>query len=108
MINPDVTEPSTSAPAELELRLYVADRTPSCVNAIDNITKICKEHFASRCTIEIIDLLEHPQLAREADIVAVPTLVRTRPGPVRRIIGDLSGTEKVVETLRLRRADSPL
>ena len=75
-----------------ELRLYVAGQTDRAVTAFANLKKICEEHLAGQYSIEIIDLLKHPQLARGDQIVAVPTLVRKLPEPVRKIIGDLSNT----------------
>lgn len=84
------------------LRLYVAGQTPKCIAAFGNLKKICAEYLDNRYQIEIIDLLDNPQLARGDQIVAVPTLVRNLPQPVRKIIGDLSNTEKVLVGLDLR------
>lgn len=84
------------------LRLYVAGQTPKCITAFANLKKICAEHLDGKCQIEIIDLLENPQLARGDQIIAIPTLVRNLPQPVRKIIGDLSNTEKVLVGLDLR------
>ena len=84
------------------LRLYVAGQTPKCITAFANLKKICAEYLDNRYQIEIIDLLENPQLARGDQIVAIPTLVRNLPEPVRKIIGDLSNTEKVLVGLDLR------
>jgi len=84
------------------LRLYVAGQTPKAVAAFRNLTVICDEQLERRYTIEVIDLLEHPQLARDHQILAVPTLVRKLPEPVRSIIGDLSNTERVLVGLDLR------
>ncbi len=93
----------TSARAEAwDLRLYVAGKTPRAVTAFENLTRICNEHLAGRYTIEVIDLLVRPQLAKGDQIVAVPTLVRKLPVPVRKIIGDLSNTERVLVGLDLR------
>ncbi|MDN7011450.1 circadian clock protein KaiB [Methanoculleus sp. FWC-SCC3] len=78
------------------LRLYVAGQTPKSLAAFANLKRICEEHLAGRYEIEVIDLLEHPQLARGDQIFAVPTLVRKLPPPLRKIIGDLSNTEKVL------------
>ncbi|KLK88357.1 hypothetical protein SZ63_04840 [Methanoculleus sediminis] len=78
------------------LRLYVAGQTPKSLAAFASIKRICEEHLAGRYEIEVIDLLEHPQLARGDQIFAVPTLVRKLPPPLRKIIGDLSNTEKVL------------
>lgn len=78
------------------LRLYVAGTTPKSVAAIANLRKFCEEHLAGRYTIEVIDLLENPKLARTDQIVAIPTLVRKLPTPMRKIIGDLSDRERVL------------
>jgi circadian clock protein KaiB len=86
------------------LRLYVAGQTPKSVTAFANLKKICAEHLADEYRIELIDLLENPQLARGDQIVAIPTLVRNLPMPMRKIIGDLSNTERVLVGLDLRPA----
>ena len=83
------------------LRLYVAGVTPNCTAAFINLKKICEEHLAGKYQIEIIDLLENPKLARGDQILAIPTLVRKLPEPVRKIIGDLSNTEHVLIGLDL-------
>ena len=85
-----------------ELRLYVAGQTPRSIQAFANLKTICEEHLAGRYTIEVIDLLEAPQLADGDQILAIPTLVRRLPEPVRKIIGDLSNTERVLVGLDLR------
>ncbi len=87
---------------EWELRLYIAGKTPRAVKAFRNLQRICEEHLAGRYHIEIIDLLETPALAKGDQIVAVPTLVRRLPEPVRKIIGDLSNTERVLVGLDIR------
>ncbi len=87
-----------------ELRLYVAGQTPKSVAAFRNLKAICEQHLAGQYAIEVIDLLEHPQLARGDQIVAIPTLVRKLPEPVRKIIGDLSNTDHVLVGLQLRPA----
>ncbi|NCA68670.1 MAG: circadian clock protein KaiB [Sphingobacteriia bacterium] len=84
------------------LRLYVAGQNPRSLRACENLKALCETHLAGRYEIEIIDLLENPTLARGDQIVAVPTLVRKLPEPVRKIIGDLSNTEKVLVGLDLR------
>ena len=89
-----------------ELRLYVAGQTAKSVAAKENLQRICDEHLPGRYQIEIIDLLEHPQLARGDQIVAIPTLVRKLPCPMRKIIGDLSNTEKTLVGLQLRATGS--
>jgi len=85
-----------------ELRLYVAGQTPKSVAALANLRRICEEHLAGEYTIEVVDLLENPQLAQGDRIVAIPTLVRKLPEPMRKIIGDLSNTERVLVGLDLR------
>jgi circadian clock protein KaiB len=87
---------------EYELRLYVAGTTQKSVLALTNLTRYCEEHLKDRYSIEIIDLLENPQLAEGDQILAVPTLVRRVPVPIRKIIGDLSNEEKVLVGLDLR------
>lgn len=91
------------APVEVwELRLYVAGQSPKSVAAFANLKKICEEHLRGRYQIEVIDLLQHPQLAAGDQIVALPTLVRKLPEPLRRIVGDLSDTERALVGLQLR------
>jgi circadian clock protein KaiB len=88
--------------ATWELRLYVAGRTSRAVSALENLERICAEHLAGRYRIEVVDLAEDPRLARGDRILAVPTLVRKLPLPVKRIIGDLSSSERVLVGLNLR------
>jgi circadian clock protein KaiB len=83
------------------LRLYVAGQSPKSLRAFVNLTELCEEHLPGRHEIEVIDLIEHPGLARSDDILAIPTLVRRLPAPLRKIIGDLSDTERVLVGLRL-------
>lgn len=85
-----------------EFTLYIAGHTPRSVAAIGNLKSLCEEHMPGRYHIEIIDLVKQPELARSHQIVAIPTLVRKLPEPIRRIIGDLSNTEKVLVGLQLR------
>jgi circadian clock protein KaiB len=87
------------------LRLYVAGATPRATAALQNLKALCEEHLAGQYRIEVIDLLKHPQLAKGDQIVAVPTLVRHLPPPVKKIIGDLSDAERVLVGLDLRRRD---
>jgi circadian clock protein KaiB len=91
-----------TAAAEYQLRLYVAGQTDNSIRAIANLRRICEEHLANRYRIEVIDLLEQPQLAQGDQILALPTLVRRLPAPLRKIIGDLSNTERVLVGLDLR------
>ena len=86
------------------LRLYVAGQTPKSVAAFANLTRICREHLSDRYTIEVIDLLQNPELARRDQVMAIPTLIRSLPEPMRKIIGDLSNTERVLVGLELRSA----
>ena len=88
--------------AEWELRLYVAGQTPNSVRAFANLKSLCEEHLAGRYRVEVIDLLVNPALAKGDQIVAVPTLVRKLPEPVRKIVGDLSKTERVLVGLDVR------
>jgi circadian clock protein KaiB len=78
------------------LRLYIAGQTPKSITALTNLKKICQEHLANEYSIEIIDLVRNPELARADQIFAIPTLVRNLPTPIKKIIGDLSNTEKVL------------
>jgi circadian clock protein KaiB len=87
------------------LRLYVAGQTRKSLAAFANLKKICEEHLAGRYKIEVIDLLERPQLAKGDQILAIPTLVRQLPPPLKKIIGDLSNTEKVLVGLDIRSAE---
>jgi len=89
-------------PEKWELRLYTAGQTPKSLAAIKNLKKVCEEHLAGRYEIEVIDLLKNPRLAKDDQIVAIPTLVRKLPDPVRKIIGDLSDTERALVGLQLR------
>lgn len=91
-----------AASEEFNLRLYVAGQTPKSLAAISNLKKICEEHLAGRYTIEVIDLLVSPQLAAGDQIVALPTLVRYLPPPLKRIIGNLSDQERVLVGLDIR------
>jgi circadian clock protein KaiB len=85
-----------------ELRLYIAGNTPKSVTALNNLKKYCEEHLKDHYKIEVIDLLVHPQLAEGDQILAIPTLVRKVPVPIRKIIGDLSNEEKVLVGLNIR------
>src|SRR5208337_3225798 len=96
-------ERQASGPDDVwNLRLYVAGQTAKSLAAFANLKKVCEEHLAGRYKIEVIDLLVNPQLARGDQIVALPTLVRKLPEPIRKIIGDLSNTERVLVGLQLR------
>ncbi|HEY4978683.1 MAG TPA: circadian clock KaiB family protein [Candidatus Acidoferrum sp.] len=93
---------TTRKPEFWKLRLYVAGQTPKSVRAFANLKVLCEKHLKDRYQIEVIDILENPHLARGDQIVAVPTLVRDLPGPVRKIIGDLSDTERTLIGLALQ------
>lgn len=84
------------------LRLYVAGQTTKSIAAFANLKKICEQHLAGRYTIEVVDLLQQPQLAQGDQILAIPTLVRRLPEPIKKIIGDLSNTERVLVGLDLQ------
>jgi circadian clock protein KaiB len=86
------------------LRLYVAGQTPKSIAAFTNLKKICEEYLAGKYQIEVIDLLKNPQLAKGDQIIALPTLVRKLPEPIKKIIGDLANTERVLVGLDIRAA----
>jgi circadian clock protein KaiB len=92
----------TEEPKLWQLRLYVAGQSPKSVLAFANLKRLCEEHLAGEFEIEVIDLIENPRLAKDDQIVAIPTLVRKLPEPVRKIIGDLSDTERTLVGLQLR------
>ena len=103
----DPAEPAVADGDEVwHLRLYVAGQSPRSTRAIANLKKLCDQHLAGRHEIEIIDLVAHPSLARGDDVLAVPTLVRYLPLPLRKVIGDLSDTESVLVGLR-HKEESP-
>ncbi len=95
------TKEAKGKPEMWNLRLYVAGQTPKSLAAFANLKKLCEEHLKGRYTIEVVDLLENPKLARGDQILAIPTLVRKLPPPIRKIIGDLSNTERVLVGLNL-------
>lgn len=111
-MEPDRNEPQplseltdTDADPEIwELRLYVAGKTARSMAAIENLNAICETHLAGKYRIEVVDLLVHPQLAKGDQIIAIPTLVRKLPEPIRKVIGDLSNTERALVGLQLRPA----
>lgn len=97
------SDPMKSSPSKFwELRLYVAGQTPRSQTAFSNLQQICEGHLKGRYRIQVIDLVENPQLSKGDQILAIPTLVRKLPEPVRKIIGDLSDTERVLVGLDLR------
>jgi circadian clock protein KaiB len=97
-------EPASPAsdPECWHLRLYVAGQSPKSLTAYGNLVRICEEHLEERFDIEIVDLVENPELAAGDEIVAIPTLVRRLPAPMRKIIGDLSNSDKVLVGLQLK------
>lgn len=97
-VSPDPDE----SPEMWDLRLYVAGQSPKSLRAFANLQRLCDEHLEGRYTIEIIDLIAHPELARSDDILAIPTLVRRLPAPLRKVIGDLADKERVLVCLELR------
>ena len=101
------TTPDPARAGYYNLRLYVAGQTPKSLAAISNLKTICETHLAGQYTIEVIDLLVKPQLAAGDQILAVPTLVRRLPPPIKRIIGNLSDTERVLVGLDIRSGERP-
>ena len=102
------TPPGKPVPRKTEvwkLRLYVAGQTPKSIRAFANLKVLCEEHLKGRYRIEVIDLMQNPQLARGDQIIAVPTLIRKLPEPVRKIIGDLSDSVRVLVGLDVRKED---
>ena len=100
--NPLMGDEETAPENHYELRLYVAGQTPRSMEAFSNLKKICEEHLKGRYSIEVIDLIENPKLASGDQILAIPTLVRKLPEPIRKIIGTLADTERVLIGLDLR------
>ena len=100
----DLAATATADPEVWELRLYVAGKTAKSVAALENLRRLCEEHLPGKYNIEVVDLLVHPQLARGDQIVAIPTLVRKLPQPIRKVIGDLSNVERTLVGLQLRPA----
>src|SRR5215210_6355611 len=111
---PDISDQTGSAVIEspgpdevVELRLYVAGQTPKSVAALANLKRVCEEHLPGRHTIEVIDLLQQPARARSDQIVAIPTLVRRVPEPVRKVIGTLADADRVLVGLRIDTGRTP-
>lgn len=100
----ELTANAETEPDIWELRLYVAGKTNKSVAAFENLTKLCEQHLSGKYKIEVVDLLVHPQLAKGDQIVAIPTLVRKLPEPIRKVIGDLSNVERTLVGLQLRPA----
>ena len=87
------------------LRLYTAGQSPKSLAALANLKRVCEEHLAGRYSIEVVDLMKNPRLAKDDQIVAIPTLVRKLPEPLRRIVGDLSDTERTLVGLQLKQRE---
>lgn len=98
-------EPPAKKAPEWDLRLYVAGATPKSVEAFRNLQQLCEEHLSGRYHIEVVDLMKYPALAQADQILAVPTLVRKRPVPIRKLIGTLSNKERVSDALDFARGD---
>lgn len=96
-----MTTLTDDSPKAWELRLYVAGQSPKSLAALANLKRICEQHLVGDYRIEVVDLLENPHLAREDQIIAIPTLVRKLPEPLRKIIGDLSNSERVLVGLEV-------
>ena len=103
----DISKQKSSAQPDANvwnLRLYVAGQTPRSIAAYANLKRLCEEHLSGRYNIEVVDLIKHPQLAAGDQIVAIPTLVRKLPEPLRKIVGDLRDTERALVGLQVRPA----
>lgn len=100
----EIGEQGEASSETWQLRLYVAGQTPRSVAAFANLKRICEEHLAGRYDIEVVDLVKHPQLAAGDQILAIPTLVRKLPQPLRKIVGDLRDTERALVGLQIRSA----
>ena len=94
--------PAAESDETWDLRLYVTGRSAMSLRAIENLREVCEEHMAGRYRLEIVDLLENPRLAADDQILAVPTVVRTLPAPMRKLVGDLSDTDHLLVGLQLR------
>ena len=94
--------PDIASPEKWNLRLYTAGQSPKSLAALANLKRVCEEHLAGRYSIEVIDLLKNPRLAKDDEIIAIPTLVRKLHEPLRKMVGDLSDTERTLVGLQLR------
>lgn len=99
---PPILNQSKSESSRFVLRLYIAGQSPKSVAAIMNSKRICEENLPGRYVLDVIDLYQQPQLAQEEQIIALPALIRKHPPPIRRIIGDMSNAERVIQGLDLR------
>ncbi|HET7570386.1 MAG TPA: circadian clock KaiB family protein [Gammaproteobacteria bacterium] len=114
MIDQPLPQPRSGAPptrprhdAPYSLKLYVSGATKRSTRAIENLRDVCEHHLAGLYDLEVIDIYQNPEAARKAQIVAVPTLVRTSPAPLRRVVGDLSDRSKLLSSLNLRLQPAP-
>jgi len=98
--------PAAQAPARYVLRLFVTGSTPNSIRAIANLRRICAEHIADNCDLEVVDLYQQPELAEGNQIVAAPTLIKKMPPPARRFVGDMSDTARVLSGLDIQPAQS--
>ncbi len=105
----DAARPTASPQETWELRLYVTGRSPKCLQAIENLRLVCEQYLQGRYHIDVVDLLDNPHLAAYDQILAVPTLVRRLPPPIRKVVGDLSDTDRLLAGLELppRKSDVP-
>ena len=97
-----VDETSAESGDQWDLCLYVTDHSPKCLRAIDNLRRACEEHLSGHYHIEVVDLQENPRLAADEQILAAPTLVRKHPPPIRKIVGDLSDTDRLLIGLQVQ------
>jgi circadian clock protein KaiB len=106
MRQPGITDGATEAGDDSaeswDLRLYVTGQSPNSIRAIENLRRACEEHMPGHYRIEVVDLLENPRLAADDQILAVPTVVRKLPVPIRKIVGDLSDTDRLLVGLQVR------
>jgi circadian clock protein KaiB len=108
MSEPRIADDETAVDSgeQWDLCLYVTDQSPKCLRAIENLKRVCEEHLAGRYRIEVVDLLKNPRRAADDQILAVPTVVRRLPAPIRKLVGDLSDTDRVLVGLQLRPSGS--
>ncbi len=106
MSEPHTANDDTGTDEQWDLCLYVTDRSPKCLRAIENLRRACEENLAGRYQIEIVDLLEDPRRAADDQILAVPTVVRRFPVPIRKLVGDLADSDRLLVGLQLRRSGS--
>ena len=97
-----MTPENSTASEKWNLRLYTAGQSPKSLAALDNLKRMCEQHLPGRYTIEVVDLLKNPRLAKDDQIVAIPTLVRKLPEPLRRMVGDLSDTERALVGMQIK------